>query len=193
MGRHTTRPLRHCETFCKPLLQQRSPFVGLRVISRLVSHLFVTTLGWCVSIGVDARRTETVGTYHFEVILLFVSLPLSFLAKVLRQCKMLFRRDGGVDQLCCLFSSQLSCRDWCGEAGLGCACPDRPNQNQGCEYCGFRMSSFHGHRRYLRRNTGSRRTNSTPSNGPAARCTCALKVPPLVDPYRYTCDGLRWN
>ena len=101
------RPTRHHKTFRKPLLQERSPIVGQRFISRLVSHLFVTPLRGGISIGVNPRRMQPIGIYHFQIVLLFVPLLLSLLAKVLRQCKMLFRRVGGVDQACRLLSTQV--------------------------------------------------------------------------------------
>ena len=104
------RPTRHHKTFRKPLLQERSPIVGQRFISRLVSHLFVTPLRGGISIGVNPRRMQPIGIYHFQIVLLFVSLLLSFVTKVLRQCEMLFRRVGGVDQSCRLLSTQLFCR-----------------------------------------------------------------------------------
>ena len=142
------RPTRHHKTFRKPLLQKRSPIVGQRFISRLVSHLFVTPLRGGISIRVNPRRMQPIGIYHFQVVLLFVPLLLGLLAKVLRQCKMLFRRVGGIDQACRLPSTQLFRRDGSCKTcfrNLCSGCPDRPNQNQGCEYCGFHMSSFHGH------------------------------------------------
>src|SRR5271169_227399 len=147
--RRTLRSLRRRETFRKSLLEECPAIIGTRFGPRFLCQLPVAVLRRRVPVGVNTRWMKPIGSYYFHVVLLFVSPALSFLAEILCQLTMLFRRIGGVDQVGRLLPSQMLCWEWCRWVRLGNLCRARPKQRdhyQGSEYCGFHMSSFHGHR-----------------------------------------------